>query len=446
MMTRIRTLVAVGISFVFICCEHFAASAADSVQKQIKDAENRFWSAPADEEENPIKWDTTEKGFPKIDGVWDDGVEGKARQVVNFKQTDDKFTATCVYQNPKEGEFHWRFEGSITKDGRVTGKLQHTKGPKYMLEHVQMHVAILSPDGKTIRGRAIYHDGGGGHDYVWTRSDSDQEDGIDVGENKVPGKAGGGQPKAIDPWADAKIGARAGDLFVCVTDARIRKVAVKSLGQDGKSEKSWLVVELHITNNSDSQKYGYSGWSSKSLDRDKSDDAALSDNLGNRYSQRGLGIGDDVVGQLEDGASVYPGKTVVDLLVFEPPVDKATELRFSLPGKAIGTKEALRVKIPINAPNRDGVIFNRDEATRIKRESEERARAEQAKAEKRRAIEEKLAKPDPERDEKAAESLLGNAQKLLRSGKTAAYRETLQKIIEKYPNTNAAETARTRLK
>lgn len=108
-----------------------------------------------------------EKGKrPDINGDWWNGVDGEDRQTMTIIQKGGQFTGTCVFQNPKAGEIRWTLTGTITDEGRISGRLVHTKAPKTWKN--QEHIAVLTPDGKTIKGRATF-DGGGAHDYVWIR-------------------------------------------------------------------------------------------------------------------------------------------------------------------------------------------------------------------------------------------------------------------------------------
>ena len=44
--------------------------------------------------------------------------------------------------------------------------------------------------------------------------------------------------------------------------------------------------------------------------------------------------------------SIYPGKEVTDVLIFEQPVDKASELKLELPAANFGGEGFIRIKIP----------------------------------------------------------------------------------------------------
>ena len=52
-----------------------------------------------------------------------------------------------------------------------------------------------------------------------------------------------------------------------------------------------------------------------------------------------------IIGQVQS-ESVYPGKSIDDLLVFELPVEKAKYLRLELPASAFHGEGKLRIQIP----------------------------------------------------------------------------------------------------
>ena len=74
--------------------------------------------------------------------------------------------------------------------------------------------------------------------------------------------------------------------------------------------------------------------------------ATLTDNFGNTYKPVRFDLGTQVSGQISAATSVYPGKEVEDLLVFEPPVDNVQFLRLQLPAAAFGGSGELRLQIP----------------------------------------------------------------------------------------------------
>jgi regulator of protease activity HflC (stomatin/prohibitin superfamily) len=250
------------------------------------------------------------------------------------------------------------------------------------------------------------------------------------------------------------------------------------------TSEPYLWVKITIENKSKTKKCDYMGWSADIITIDKR--ASVHDELGNTYRRISFGITDKVVGQLPRGDSIYPGKSLADVLVFEVPVDGAKELRLTLPAQQIRENEDVTFTIPVSAPDKDGVIFNRlqfqkskleakkaelarleekrlaDEEAKLtpaqraarKKKAEEEAAAAEEKAEADAAAAKEKAdaeaaiakkKADQERveqNEKAADSKLRAADALRKAGKSDGYRKMLKEIIEKYPDTKAAEKAR----
>jgi hypothetical protein len=57
-------------------------------------------------------------------------------------------------------------------------------------------------------------------------------------------------------------------------------------------------------------------------------------------------LGAQIPGQINAATSVYPGKQIEDLLVFEPPIDNVKFLRLELPAGAFDGTGSLYLQIP----------------------------------------------------------------------------------------------------
>ena len=255
--------------------------------------------------------------------------------------------------------------------------------------------------------------------------------------------------KDNDEWKAASEQATVGDLTVFVGQVRIGQVALETLGQDSLSKEKLLSVMIAIKNHHKTKKMDYRGWSTKSFDAEKTIVARASDEFGNTYKRITFGAATDVVSQLKEGDSLYPGKSLVDLLVFERPIDNAKELRLLLPGEAIGAKEPVHLKVPIGHLDGQGVVFS---LARLAYEREQAKAAEKAEAQeallakKKKDDADELEKTRPQREEKMAAAKLQLAEQLRKAGKHDAYKRSLKDLLEKYPNTKAAEKARKELK
>ncbi len=150
-----------------------------------------------------------------------------------------------------------------------------------------------------------------------------------------------------EAWADARSGVRQGDIEVRITSARVDYVALTDIGSDrGSSKDKLLSIALAIKNTSATKKIEYEGWSGTDdfLPRNA---AVLRDNFGNAYKRVGFGFTTRVVGQISN-ESIYPGKAVSDVLVFEPPIGALDYLHLELPAGAFDGTGRLRLEIPKN--------------------------------------------------------------------------------------------------
>ncbi len=140
-------------------------------------------------------------------------------------------------------------------------------------------------------------------------------------------------------WASAETPVKQGDVQVRVIAARVGLVPLK----DGQSKDSLLSVQLEITNLSETKKLDYRTWGGRSISFGSRAD--LTDNFENKYKSINFGYSSTVKGAviLE---SVYPGKAIGDVLVFEEPIGKVEYLNLELPAEHFGGTGMLRIRIP----------------------------------------------------------------------------------------------------
>jgi hypothetical protein len=127
---------------------------------------------------------------------------------------------------------------------------------------------------------------------------------------------------------------------------------VSAIGRDreGVSTDDLLMISIVVMNQSEGKKVDYQSWAGERLGF-TSDFAKLTDNFDNTYKRVTFGGMNKPKGQLER-ESIYPGKEVSDVLVFEVPVEKASELKLELPAKNFGGDGYLRIKIPASVVSR----------------------------------------------------------------------------------------------
>ena len=105
------------------------------------------------------KWRTTQTGRPLIAGIW----YSSPGIFFAVSQQNGLFTAVTAFRRPN-CEMRAEMVGEVAPDGHIVSKLAHTHAPSP--QPIQTRTATVGPDGKTIRGRAVWD--GGGNDLSWT--------------------------------------------------------------------------------------------------------------------------------------------------------------------------------------------------------------------------------------------------------------------------------------
>jgi len=162
----------------------------------------------------------------------------------------------------------------------------------------------------------------------------------------APGNEAGGKAPAERPWPSAKVPLRHGDVQVRIVSVNIGKVEIQDLIRDGTSisKDSLLSIKVEVRNLSETKKLGYRTWAGRDLSFGK-DFATLEDNFGNSYKRVTFGM-DQPKGRVMS-ESLYPGKPLTDVLVFETPIEKAQYLRLELPAGNVDGEGVLRFQIPM---------------------------------------------------------------------------------------------------
>lgn len=138
----------------------------------------------------------------------------------------------------------------------------------------------------------------------------------------------------------SKVGVKAGDLTITLLSCGVQKIEVHSFGRN-LSEKEHFRVAVQIKNNHKTRKVDFEGWGTEGPFL--ADSARMTDEHGNTYKRITFGFAAKIEGQIR-AASIYPGQSITDVLVFEAPVEAAKKLKLSLPAtnfKGEGTIEAL---------------------------------------------------------------------------------------------------------
>jgi hypothetical protein len=119
-------------------------------------------------EKSHPSWKLTSGGYPLIAGVWHH-THGPRYDEVRISQQEEAVTAECAYHHPKFGEIRWVINGTISKDGRISGTFRNTvyppDQPSWLVE--QKRIAVLNYDGRAIQGFFSWDFGGKHHDHYF---------------------------------------------------------------------------------------------------------------------------------------------------------------------------------------------------------------------------------------------------------------------------------------
>jgi hypothetical protein len=114
--------------------------------------------------------------YPEVRGTWWIGAETECKEILTVVQTGDVITANCFLHDSAEWETRWILKAQVWNDGQITGHLEYPSGDREY--RFQKFSGRISQDGRTIKGRAEYEDGGG-HNHLWSRiGEIAQGDGI----------------------------------------------------------------------------------------------------------------------------------------------------------------------------------------------------------------------------------------------------------------------------
>ena len=170
----------------------------------------------------------------------------------------------------------------------------------------------------------------------------------DEAANPAAATSGAANPAPEPPkivWNDAANSLRLGDVQVRVKGAKVGKIPVKDyMGGDQESHDDLLAVTVEVSNLSAGKKIDFTTWRGERMSFDMPF-ASLTDDNENTYRRINFDVTTKIVGGV-DNESIYPGKALTDVLVFEKPVDAARWLHLELPAKNFKGEGVLRFEIP----------------------------------------------------------------------------------------------------
>jgi hypothetical protein len=143
-------------------------------------------------------------------------------------------------------------------------------------------------------------------------------------------------------WVDASRDAlHHGDVRLRVSSALVATPEFVPQSGKGPPSERCLVIGLRVTNAGVLRNLNYTGWSG---DDPAAEPPLLRDGQGKGYAPKAL-AGWVVKGRAPS-ATIPPGKTHDDVLVFEAPPRGAGPLRLELPASAVGADGRMRLEIP----------------------------------------------------------------------------------------------------
>jgi hypothetical protein len=152
-------------------------------------------------------------------------------------------------------------------------------------------------------------------------------------------------PPAEPPvtWAPATQAVRQGDIKLRITSVRVGLVPLTDV-MNGAAESTDpdVMITIELTNLSTTKKLDYHTFAGNQFSMESS--STLKDNFDNNYKSVFFST-DRIIGRVESD-SIYPGKSLSDVLVFERPLDNVSYLNLELPATSFGGTGMIRLRIP----------------------------------------------------------------------------------------------------
>lgn len=154
---------------------------------------------------------------------------------------------------------------------------------------------------------------------------------------------------AVKPRPGSVLSVTQGGIRIDLVAAVIDLVPLKNEITDrtGRSQAKLLQLTVRVTNLSSTKKLNYRTWGATSFEFTNAFSGALSDDLKNAYKRIEFSGANVPVGRCKR-ESIYPEKSIQDILVFEIPVAKAKQLILLLPLKNVGGGDGIaKLVIPM---------------------------------------------------------------------------------------------------
>lgn len=168
------------------------------------------------------------------------------------------------------------------------------------------------------------------------------------------GEADGAGSASTDPgletpqtqWTPAGQVATVEDVSYRIRSVSVGRIDLLQLSERMQSRDALTRIEIEISSHAANKKRDFVGYNNPRTQFLDVPRPTLTDNFGNQYKRIDFGIARPV-GQIDSTASLYPGDSVTEVLVFEAPLETATLLRLTLPAEyVVDQTGVVRFEIP----------------------------------------------------------------------------------------------------
>ncbi len=129
------------------------------------------------------------------------------------------------------------------------------------------------------------------------------------------------------------------DVSISIASIKVAPVSLINIFDErGVSTKPALQIVLAVENKSETRKVNYKTWRENVFGA-----ADLKDNFGNAYSRITYSPS-RIVGGVQS-ESIHPRESQTDVLVYEPPLAKATHLTLTLSGENVGVRGDFEIRL-----------------------------------------------------------------------------------------------------
>jgi hypothetical protein len=132
------------------------------------------------------------------------------------------------------------------------------------------------------------------------------------------------------------------DVRVTIESVKIARASLVLFDEKPKADdRVSVLVAFKVENRSESRKIDYISWQAGTYRAT----CEVTDTIGNKYKWHDNPSSHHIEGGIFQNPSLYPGKSVKDILAFEPPVEKASAILVTMSGKNVGIKSDFKIRL-----------------------------------------------------------------------------------------------------